>query len=551
MAREWPFQWKKFFEKMGYDYVKTLGEGDHGTVHEMKCRPTGSGSVAIKFVDLGNERHRDQKMVFLQKVKLVRDNQIHHPNLVRIFTTIPSFDDVHLNPSVASGAQSSGSHSYSHSVANSEYFFIVMELFTKNLPSYLGQPDGIGIGSRIGKDARTAENVSSRIVRDVLQGLVYMHTKDWAHRDITPWNIMLRIDGSAALTDGTMAQLHPPGILCRTRIGCRYAAPELLRALRAEQASTWSNFEMFRADIWSLGVVLLELTIGVFPFPGAFYKVTLYNVWSKIYAEQQTVGDLIDDMSDGLKSLLRKMLAFDPAGRPTAEQALTDPWIVTGAGEPDAGGNPVAPPPAVCPQRPAVLPQLPVVLLPPTPKHPVVLPPVPEETRKKIVTYHRSLKDRRRRRGQKEAAAAMLLHPAQPSGSGSSLSSAQGAAPKASTSRAACPAPVQVERTEEEKEAIAALVLLHPAQPSASGSSLSSAQGPAGKASTSRSASPKPVQVERTEEEKEAIDALVLMHPAQPSGSGSSLPSAQDPAAKASPPRPASPKPKQGEKRKR
>ena len=448
MAAEWPSQWKEFFKQMGYDYVKALGEGDHGTVHEMECLRPGSGSVAIKFVDLGIERHRERKMVFLEKVKLVREEQTHHPNLVRIFTTIPSVHDIRINPSEASGAQSPGRHSHSHShsqsAANSEYFFIVMELFTKNLPSYLGQPGGIGIV----RDARTSEKVSSRIVRDVLQGLAYMHTKEWAHRDITPWNIMLRIDGSAALTDGTMAQLHPPGTPCRTRIGSRYAAPELFSALLGRRSSLWTNLEMLRADIWSLGVVLLELTIGVFPFPGAFHKVNLYQFWLKIFADQEKVGDLIgeDDMSYGLKKFLRKMLAFQAAGRPTAEQALTDPWIVT-------GGNQFAPPPAVCPQPPAVLPQLPVVPLPPAPDHPVVLPPVPEETRRRMVnrTAQQNLKRKAKvkvegEKRQDAVAGMMLLLPAQPSASGSSLSSAQGPAPEPSSPRAQSPKPQQGEK---------------------------------------------------------------------------------------------------------
>jgi serine/threonine protein kinase len=98
-----------------------------------------------------------------------------------------------------------------------------------------------------------------RLVAEVSAGLDALHQKGLVHRDLKPSNIMLREDGSAALTDFGLAKgaaytvLTRPGQVLGT---LDYLAPELVRGEEATPAS----------DIYALGCVAFECLAGKPPF---------------------------------------------------------------------------------------------------------------------------------------------------------------------------------------------------------------------------------------------------------------------------------------------
>jgi serine/threonine protein kinase len=98
-----------------------------------------------------------------------------------------------------------------------------------------------------------------RLVGEVAAGLDALHRGGLVHRDVKPSNIMLREDGSAALTDFGLAKgaaytlLTRPGQLLGT---LDYLAPELLRGQEATPAS----------DLYALGCVAFECLAGRPPF---------------------------------------------------------------------------------------------------------------------------------------------------------------------------------------------------------------------------------------------------------------------------------------------
>lgn len=140
------------------------------------------------------------------------------------------------------------------------------------------------------------------ITRQIAEGLSVVHRKGIIHRDIKPGNILFREDGSLALTDFGIAK-DMRNDLDLTQTGMTlgspsYCSPEQTHCEPLDQ----------RTDIYSLGVILLELLLGYNPYKGNNYTQTVLN------HSQMPVPTLPPDLAQH-QPLLEKMLAKEPKDR--------------------------------------------------------------------------------------------------------------------------------------------------------------------------------------------------------------------------------------------
>lgn len=109
---------------------------------------------------------------------------------------------------------------------------------------------------------RIPENILGKITVATVKALNYLKEKlKIIHRDVKPSNILLDRRGNIKLCDfGISGQLVDS--IARTRdAGCKpYMAPERIDPQKAK------GYDV-RSDVWSLGITLIELATGSFPYP--------------------------------------------------------------------------------------------------------------------------------------------------------------------------------------------------------------------------------------------------------------------------------------------
>lgn len=97
-----------------------------------------------------------------------------------------------------------------------------------------------------------------RVIRDILRALTRLHRLSRIHRDIRSDNILLNLRGEVKLADfGHCAQLTSARPHRNSIVGTPYwMAPEVIKGQDYDS----------KVDIWSLGVVLLEMAEGDPPY---------------------------------------------------------------------------------------------------------------------------------------------------------------------------------------------------------------------------------------------------------------------------------------------
>ncbi|KAL1409831.1 hypothetical protein Q8F55_003830 [Vanrija albida] len=194
------------------------------------------------------------------------------------------------------------------------------------------------------------EDETKAVIRQVVDGLVYLHANGFLHRDLKAGNLLLQPDGTVLLADfgvgGDMnmpptpaAERPPPVDAVRfDRPGMHIlpkpseaARPVLVKEIGKRQSfvgtPSWMAPEVIlgqlydaKADIWSLGITIIELAHGSPPRNGKVSDV--------LTATATTAPPKLDKgFSKHMREFVDACLQKDPALRPTAAKLAEHPWL--------------------------------------------------------------------------------------------------------------------------------------------------------------------------------------------------------------------------------
>ncbi|KAI9364709.1 kinase-like domain-containing protein [Pilaira anomala] len=162
---------------------------------------------------------------------------------------------------------------------------------------------------------RMSEEHIGRVARDILRALCRIHRLNRIHRDIRSDNILLNMRGEIKLADfGHCAQLSKTQPERNSIVGTPYwMAPEVIKGLKYTS----------KVDIWSLGVVLLEMSEGDPPYVEYPPLRALFLIVSNglpAFKEPER-------WSEQFKEFFALCTTADPAQRPDAETLLKHPFL--------------------------------------------------------------------------------------------------------------------------------------------------------------------------------------------------------------------------------
>jgi len=245
-------------EIRGYRLLRQLGRGGMATVY-LAMQQSVDREVALKIMSPALLADPNFGERFLREAKIAA--KLHHRHVVGI-----------------------------HDVGrDGDYHYMAME--------YLGG------GPVLHKDGVPHEEAFAlRVIREIATALDYAHKKGFVHRDVKPDNILLRDDGSSALTDFGIARALDPAAKM-TQTGAVVGTPHYMSPEQARGKSIDG-----RSDLYSLGIVLYELLVGRVPYQAEdSLAVGIMHI-------QQPVPELPDAIAH-LQPLIARMLAKQPEDR--------------------------------------------------------------------------------------------------------------------------------------------------------------------------------------------------------------------------------------------
>jgi serine/threonine protein kinase len=273
------------------DYVideTPIGYGSSAVVYRAIYSPLEK-EVAIKIIDLDNfERNQiDELRRELQIMTLSK-----HPHLLPVYCSFVNGARLYIvTPFMSAGS--------------------CLDIL-KSLPRPTPGLDEISIAT---------------ILKQILQGIEYLHKHGHIHRDIKAGNLLMGNDGTVFLADfGVSSSLMDTGVrngVRKTFVGTPcWMSPEVLAPEKGYN---------YKADIWSFGITALELATGSAPYskyPPLKVLMLILSSDPPSLEREQYPG-----FSKSFKEMIDLCLQKDPAKRPNAEKLLQHAFFKQGKKE--------------------------------------------------------------------------------------------------------------------------------------------------------------------------------------------------------------------------
>ncbi len=254
-----------------YELLERIGTGGMAVVYKARCHRLNR-LVAVKILKPDLAQDAEFRRRFHDESQAVA--MLSHPNIMAVYD-VSSSDDLD---------------------------YIVMELLDGiTLKQYM-QKKGLPLNWR----------EALHFITQIMKALSHAHSRGIIHRDIKPQNIMVLRDGSVKVADFGIARVisAAQSTLTQEALGSvHYVSPEQARGSHIDA----------RADIYSAGVVLYEMTAGRLPYEGDTPVSVAIQHISSIPLPPR---DINPDIPEALEAINMKAMASDVDKRYVSADAM-------------------------------------------------------------------------------------------------------------------------------------------------------------------------------------------------------------------------------------
>ncbi|ODQ44589.1 hypothetical protein PICMEDRAFT_18003 [Pichia membranifaciens NRRL Y-2026] len=180
------------------------------------------------------------------------------------------------------------------------------------------------------------ESASREIARQIMEAILYVHSKGISHRDLKPDNIMIAQDDPVVvkITDFGLAKSQEQESRMKTFCGTlAYLAPEVI-SNKKKQSNNRKRYlgngriteDLYsnKVDMWSIGCLLFVIMTAHLPFSGSTQDILFKHITNGDYHDK-----LLRSMDISIEGcdFISRLLEVDVALRLNAAQALQHPWF--------------------------------------------------------------------------------------------------------------------------------------------------------------------------------------------------------------------------------
>lgn len=262
-----------------YTIERTLGKGVFGEV--FLATNSKGDQVALKRLPKSNPKF-DWKLVH-REVEVGRRLQ-HHEGIVKMVSYFETMSNIYLVFEYVDGS----------------------DLFT-----YMEERDFKPLNEREVK----------QYFRQLVDSLLYCHKNGVAHRDVKLDNIIMDVNGRTKLLDFGLASMDEEGDHgCSNFVGSpEYVAPEIIRRI---------PYSGYKADVYSLGMVLYCLSFGQFPFiPEQRFEALTNGCPHPKLEWPDRLPNFPFSVSKALKDLIANMIDVNPHTRISMQEVANHAWL--------------------------------------------------------------------------------------------------------------------------------------------------------------------------------------------------------------------------------
>lgn len=167
------------------------------------------------------------------------------------------------------------------------------------------------------------EQVLAHVAHGLATGLSHMHQAEIYHFDLKPGNMVLDLNGEVLIIDfGCARQLSKGRLLDKALGDSRYFSPERLELAR-RLSTPVAPLDASMIDAWALGITLLELSLGRYPFDQVNFMERVQG-WDRDYFAEKLsqIPELQNPESGSILSIVKGLLELDPDERLSIQDAL-------------------------------------------------------------------------------------------------------------------------------------------------------------------------------------------------------------------------------------